>query len=196
MTPRDRILSAASELFYAQGIRATGMDLVIARASVAKATLYSHFPTKDDLVLAFLERRDEAWRAWLVAAVQRLSPGPENRPLAVFAAFAERFAEEDYRGCAFINSMVELADRDHPAHLAADRRKQAVTSYIAELLAPLPLARDPQTLAQQLVMLIDGAVVTAVRQGGVEAAHLAQAAAHALLSVSLTPGKSLEPPVV
>ena len=80
--PCDRILAVAAELFYAEGLRATGVDTIIVKAGVAKATFYKHFPTKDDLVLAFLERRDRDWRAWLEERVEALSPDPAGKPLA------------------------------------------------------------------------------------------------------------------
>jgi AcrR family transcriptional regulator len=104
--PRERILDAASAAFYRRGIRAVGVDSVIADADVAKATLYRHFPSKDALVQAFLERRDERWRAWFADAVERLAPDPADRPLAAFDALGEWFGSEDFRGCAFINAAV------------------------------------------------------------------------------------------
>src|SRR5439155_26406388 len=110
-TARERILVTASDLFYAEGLRAVGVDTIILQAGVAKASFYKHFPSKDDLVLAFLERRDTLWRKWLAETVEPLSPDPAGRQLAVFDALAERFARDDFRGCAFINSIVELANR-------------------------------------------------------------------------------------
>jgi AcrR family transcriptional regulator len=179
-SPRERVLETASELFYAHGVRAVGVDTIIARAEVAKASFYKHFPSKDDLVVAFLRRRDGLWRAWLEEAVARLSPAPAGRPLAVFDALAERFARADYRGCAFINSIVELADRDHPAHRAAEEHKRQVVAYLGGLLQEAGVAH-PGALPRHLMLLMDGATVTAVREGSPRAAASARSIAKALL---------------
>lgn len=187
MTPRERILSTAAELFYAQGVRATGVDTIIASAEVAKATFYKHFPTKDDLIVAFLEQRDAQWREWLQQAVERLARTPAHRPLAIFDALAERFRHNQYRGCAFGNTIAELADSSHMAHTVAQRHKQAVVEYIAGVLSALPVG-NRKRLATQFMLLIDGAVVTAVREGGDAAAYAAKVIASALIEqASLTP---------
>lgn len=177
---RDKVLEAASALFYAQGIKAVGVDLIIEQADVARATFYKHFPAKDDLVLAFLRRRDEMWRGWLRDRVLRLAPAPTRRPLAIFDALHERFSTGDFRGCAFINSIVELANRDHPAHIAADGHKRAVTAQVAEILADA--GYGDADLARSFVMLMDGAIVTALREGAPDAARRAQSIAAALLN--------------
>lgn len=180
-SPRERILKIASELFYAQGVRAVGVDTIIARASVAKASFYKHFPSKDDLILAFLKRRDALLRTWLEQAVERLSTKPADKPLAVFDALAQRFASKDYRGCAFINSMVELANRDHVVHQAAEEHKRLVTAYIGGLLKEAGIA-EPNALAHEFMMLMDGAIVTAVREGSSDAAQSAKRIAAVLLN--------------
>jgi AcrR family transcriptional regulator len=184
-SPRQRLLETASELFYMQGIRATGIDMIIAKANVAKASFYQHFPSKDALVVAFLERRDEAWREWLADAVTRLSPAPSGRPLAVFDALHERFGRKDFRGCAFVNSMIELADRSHAAHIAAATHKQKVISYLTALLKEASFESLPpsgiEALAKQLMLLIDGAIVTAVREGNAHSAIEAKQLAILLL---------------
>lgn len=180
MTPRERILATAAELFYAQGVRATGIDLLIARSEVAKATFYKHFPTKDALIVAFLEQRDAHWRQWLQQTVERLARNPAQRPIAIFDALGERFRHADYRGCAFGNTIAELADSSHAAHAAAQHHKHAVVEYIAGLLSALPVT-NRKRLATQLMLLIDGAVVTAVREGGDAAASAAKSIAAVLL---------------
>src|SRR5262245_19840575 len=131
---RERILETASELFYQQGIRAVGVDAIIARADVARMSFYRHFKSKEGLVLAFLEQRDQQFLGWLDAEVRRLAPKPERRPLAVFDALALRFAPNDYRGCAFINTMAETADHDDVVHRAAAGHKARVQAYLARLL--------------------------------------------------------------
>ncbi len=179
-SPRERILKTASELFYAQGIRAIGVDTIIARAGVAKASFYKHFPSKDDLIVAFLQRRDALLRQWLEQTVARLSPDPAGRPLAVFDAMAQRFASAEYRGCAFINCMVELADREHSAHVTADTHKRQVTAYFRDLLQAAGVA-EPDELSHEFTMLMDGAIVTALREGSPRAAYSAKRIAAVLL---------------
>jgi AcrR family transcriptional regulator len=179
-SPRQRILETASEMFYAQGVRAVGVDAIIAGAAVAKASFYKYFQSKDDLIVAYLVRRDEVWRKWLEEAVGRLAKSAEARPLAVFDALAERFATADFRGCAFINSMAELADRGHAAHVAAAHHKQQLTVFLRKLLAEAGIA-EPDPLAEQFMILIDGSIVTALRKGDPAAAKAARKIAAMLL---------------
>ncbi|MFG2822287.1 TetR/AcrR family transcriptional regulator [Kitasatospora sp. NPDC048365] len=173
---RERLLATAEELFYAEGIRAVGLDRILTESGVGRASFYRHFPGKDDLVVAVLTDRDVRWRAWLAERVTALGGGPLN----VFDALAERFERADFRGCAFINTIVETADPDSPAHHVAAAHKRAVTAYVAGLLAE-DGCPDPAGTARSLVLLMDGAIVTALREGSAEPAALARAAAGALL---------------
>jgi AcrR family transcriptional regulator len=178
---RDRLLDTAERLFYAEGIRAVGIDRILAESGVGKASLYRHFPTKDDLVVAVLRRRDGQWRQWLRDAVDERGMPPEQRPLAVFDALAERFAWSDFRGCAFINTIVEAADPEGPAHAVADEHKRRLTGYLAELLAGAGHA-DPQAMAPRMTLLVDGAIVTALRERSPRAARIARGIAEVLLA--------------
>ena len=181
LSPRDRILEVASELFYQHGIRAVGIDTIIAQADVAKMTFYKHFKSKDLLVLEFLTRRDEAWRAWFESTVQRLAPNPKNRPLAIFDALEQRFSNKTFRGCAFINTMIEMADGDHIAHQAAAEHKQKVLQIIRDLLSEAGVKKSEE-LAKAFLLLMDGAIVTAVREGKPGSAKAAKKIAAILLS--------------
>jgi AcrR family transcriptional regulator len=183
---RERILDAASVAFYRQGIRAVGVDAVIADAGVAKATLYRHFPSKDALVLAFLERRDARWRAWFAEAVVRISPDPVGRPLAVFDALGEWFSSDDFRGCAFLNAAAEIADPDHPAHGVVRRHEQRLAAHLGTICSEAGLT-DPSIAAADLFLLLEGAIVCALVEGTAEPAHRARAAALRLLSRSTQP---------
>jgi AcrR family transcriptional regulator len=180
---REHILASASALFYQHGIRATGIDAIIAQAGVTKKTFYYHFASKDDLVVAFVERRDATWRTSLPARVEQLADSPAGRVLALFDLFAERFQEADFRGCAFTNTIIETADRGHPAHQAAAQHKQFVRDYLAGLLRAAGAAQA-DTLAYQLQLLIDGALITAVREGSPQAAIQAKHAAATLLQAA------------
>src|SRR5258705_9633275 len=109
---RERILETAYELFSRHGTQSVGVDRITAEAGTAKMTLYRHFPSKEDLIVAFLERRQERWtRGWLQAEVERREDSPAARLLAVFDVFGEWFARADFEGCSFINVMLEVDDR-------------------------------------------------------------------------------------
>ena len=178
---RDRILEVASQLFYQHGIRAVGVDTLIAQSGVAKMTFYKHFKSKDLLVLEFLQRRDTKWRAWFESAVCRLAPNAEDRPLAIFDALEERFSSKDFRGCAFINTMIEMADGDHMAHQAADEHKQNVQRMVRSFLSAAGIKKSAE-LAKVFSLLMDGAIVTAVRERKPDAAKAAKKIAATLLS--------------
>jgi len=179
-TARERILDVASDLFYREGIRAVGVDAIIARSGVAKMTFYRHYKSKDLLVVEFLRRRDERWRRWLATDVERLAPTPEERPLVIFDALAARLASPEYRGCAFINTVAETADRTHPAHHVVLEHKALVRAYIRDLLQEAG-AGDAARLAEEFMLLVDGALVTAAREGTPAAAHAAKRIAETLL---------------
>ncbi|MGV9540383.1 TetR/AcrR family transcriptional regulator [Nocardia beijingensis] len=177
---KQRLLTTAEELFYAEGIRAVGLDRLLQASGVGRASFYRHFASKDDLVVAVLEDRDRRWLDWLRESVEQTGD-PAARPLAVFDALAQRFARKDFRGCAFINTMVEVADRESAAHQVADRHKRRVIEYLDELLTAAGRS-DADELAAELALLVDGAIVTAVREGTPEAASRARAIAKRLLA--------------
>ena len=180
---RERILEAASAAFYREGVRAVGVDAVVASAGVAKATLYRHFPSKDDLVRAFLARRDLRWREWLEGAVERLAPAPADRPLAVFDALAEWFASDDFRGCAFINAAVEITDPFHPAREAVRDHKRLLGEYLERLLREAGAdAPGAAAAAPALLLLVEGCIVTALIEGDAAPALRAREAAARLMS--------------
>lgn len=178
---KQRLLTTAEELFYAEGVRAVGLDRLLQASGVGRASFYRHFASKDDLVVAVLEDRDRRWLDWLRESVEQTGD-PAARPLAVFDALAQRFARKDFRGCAFINTMVEVADRESAAHQVADRHKRRVIEYLDELLTAAGRS-DADELAAELALLVDGAIVTAVREGTPEAASRARAIAERLLAV-------------
>lgn len=179
---RERILDVASELFYRKGIQAVGVDAIILQADVARMSFYRHFKSKEGLVLACLDRRDDEIRTWIEAEVLRLSPDPVGRPLAVFDALALRFATEHYRGCAFLNTMAEAADPKDAAFQAAAEHKARFQDYLAGLLREAGL---DEGCAPDLLLLFDGAVVSAVREGSEAPAHRAKGMAALLLGVHL-----------
>ena len=180
LSARDRILNAASELFYREGVQNVGIDRIIAESGVAKMSLYNHFKSKDALIAAWLQEQDASWRSWLQATVERLATEPCDRILAVFDALHESFAQPNFRGCAFINSTVELADPGHPGYQVCLEHQQAIYDYLFSLVKAANLAA-PETLAQQLVILAEGATVVAMMQRSAEAATQAKTIATILI---------------
>ncbi|MFC5175400.1 TetR/AcrR family transcriptional regulator [Nocardioides taihuensis] len=155
---RDRILETASALFYARGIRAVGVDLIIAESGVAKATFYKHFPSKDDLVVAYLDRVDAAWSGQLHAAAEAAGPEPADQLVGLFDALGQACRREGYRGCGFINAAAEAAPGG-PVHARTVAHKQAVLAWVSELAAEAG-APDPHGLARSLTLLLDGGLAS------------------------------------
>jgi AcrR family transcriptional regulator len=164
-TARDRILDTAKRLFYRDGLRATGIDKIIAESGVAKMSLYRHFPSKNDLIAAFLDWRHAHWTTWFTEAVEaRWTRTPTLCVLAdVLGAW---FEEDDFRGCAFINAVAETGGAD-AADVAgasqrtlAQRHKAGLEAYIAELAVRLQLSA-PALVAQEAMLCIDGMIVRA-----------------------------------
>lgn len=186
-TPAERILKVADKLFYQDGIRAVGVDRLIAESGVAKASFYRAFPSKDDLVAAWLDMRDQQWRAWLQATIDQLAPRAQDKPLAVFDALDTRFRLSTFRGCAFINTLTELARLDHPGAHAARRHKESVRTLLASLLKDAGY-KNFESLSVIFLQLIDGAIVAAVREGKPDSALRAKQLAE--LTLAAQPKKS------
>jgi AcrR family transcriptional regulator len=160
---RTRILNAAYELFSRHGIHAVGIDRIIAEADVAKATLYHHFTSKSDLVVAFLDLRRERWtRDYFEAEVQRRAATPQEHALAVFDVFDEWFQRPDFEGCSFINTLLEITDKDDPVHKAAVRHLDGIRAMI-ETYAEQAGAANPTEIGSQLQILMMGSIVSAGR---------------------------------
>jgi AcrR family transcriptional regulator len=177
---RERILESAYELFSHRGIRAVGIDEIRERADVAKATLYRHFASKDELVLAFLDRREQLWtREWVEREARARASDPEGQLLAIFDAFDEWFRQADFEGCSFINVMLEWADREHPIGRASVLHLANIRAFLATLAAEAGL-REPETFAHSWHILMEGSIVAAA-EGDAEAAQRAKAMGGALI---------------
>lgn len=158
MPPRERILRAAHDLFYRDGVRATGIDRVIAESGVAKVTFYRCFASKDALVLAFLDHRHQRWMAWFTDALQRHAAAGRRGVGALLPSLAEWFESDGFRGCAFINTAGELGGM-LPAVLEVSRRhKDDMTDAISTLL---PASRQRAKDARAIAVAVDGAIVRA-----------------------------------
>lgn len=181
LTPAaERILRTVSKLFYEEGIRAVGVDTIAEKADVSKITIYNNFGSKDELVAAYLRRRDERWRAVLEKDTSR-HEDLLGRILAVFDAYGEYlFDEEGYRGCAFINAAAEITDDDHPARSVIRAHKDGIREHLSTLAAEAGF-RDPEALAERLLILLEGAWVTAVVRRSSEPLDSAREVAVSLL---------------
>jgi AcrR family transcriptional regulator len=181
-SPRERLLDAAAELFYAEGVQSVGIDRVIARAGVAKASLYSTFGSKEELVCAYLNARHEQTLARLRAAPAGIED-PVERVLAVFDAQAELFRAPDFHGCAFTAAAAE-APSGSRIDAAAESYRHDIRALFAELAAAAG-APDPALLASQLQLIYDGGGLAANMDRNPDIAAPARAAASALVSAAL-----------
>jgi AcrR family transcriptional regulator len=161
----ERLLETAAELFYREGIRAVGVDTISEKANVSKRTLYNRFGGKDELVAEYLRRRDEMWRSYL----QGITDGvvePREKLLEVFRAYGEWLVGENYRGCAFDNAAAELPNPAHPARIVAQEHKRGVKQHLVDLASEAEF-EEPETLAERLLILLEGATATAaMRRSG------------------------------
>lgn len=153
-TARERILHTAHDLFYLNGVRATGIDRVIAESEVTKVTFYRHFPSKNDLIVAYLEYRHQRWMVWFANALVRHGGGPE----AILPAVEEWFRDPHYRGCALINSVGELGGvLPDIVEIARSHKQDAITA----IASVLPTLRQRVKIAQAMALAIDGTIVRA-----------------------------------
>jgi AcrR family transcriptional regulator len=160
LSARERLLQTAHRLFYKEGIRATGIDRIIAEAEVTKVTFYRHFPSKNDLVCAYLEYRHSLWIHWFDKALERYRSKDPASPLnALVLALKEWFNDEDFRGCAFINGVGEVSDIPRVPEIARHHKK-AMAHLIAQLLPS-----SGQRQADLLALAVDGAIVRAQIDG-------------------------------
>jgi AcrR family transcriptional regulator len=176
-------MQAASTLFYQEGVQNVGIDRIIAESGVAKMSLYNHFKSKDALIAAWLQQRDANWREWFQNTVEAQATDPTERLLAMFDALDEWFSQPDFRGCAFINSSVELVDPEHPGYQVAIEHQQAIHDYILQLVKAAEID-NPDVVAEQLLLLVEGAIVVAMMRRSPAAAIHAKAAAAMLIQTA------------
>jgi AcrR family transcriptional regulator len=178
-----RILETAYDLFSHNGVRAVGIDRIIAEAKIAKATLYRHFASKEDLVLAFLDLREQRWtREWLEAETERMARTPQERVPALFDALDEWFHRPDFEGCPFIKTLLEIREPDSAIHRAAVDHLHVIREKL-QWYAEQAGAREPEEMSYQLQILMMGSIVSATR-GDYDAARRARVFAVLLLERS------------
>jgi AcrR family transcriptional regulator len=175
---RDRMLEVASRLFYQHGVRAIGMEQIVEESGIAKTTIYRHFPTKDALVGAYLEREDaEFWAQW-DAVVAGSGTAPDTLE-ALCAWIGERVRRERYRGCPQLNVAAEFADQDHPAKLVSRRHKREMLARLISLCDAAGV-QDPDMTGTQIALLFDGAFQSDGRLQTIDAAQLLRRAVRRL----------------
>lgn len=184
LSKREQIVTEAQKLFYKNGFNATGVDRVIAAAGVSKKTLYNHFKSKDELILATLRKRDELFRNNLMRETERLGNTPKERLLTIFDALGTWFHEKDFTGCMFINAAAEFPEADNPSHIVSAEHKRLVCDYVRDLAAQAN-AQNPEELSKQLNLLMEGAIVEAHVCGNKDAASRAKTMAEVFVNLAL-----------
>lgn len=181
---RDELVRKALQVFYREGFHATGMDKLVVETGVSKTSMYKHFRTKEELILAVLRLRDQNFRNWFVRRIEDLANTPADQLIAAFDALGEWFREDNFRGCMFIKAGAEFQEADHPIHVQAAEHKRLLLDYLTDL-ANKAGAREPEKLACQLLLLKEGAIVTAVLLRSCDPAQDAREAAQVLLQNAL-----------
>ncbi len=180
---RDELVQNALKAFYRGGFHAIGMDAMAKQTGVSKTAMYKHFRTKEELILATLRLRDEQFRNWLVRRMEALGSTPREQLLAAFDALSEWFHEPEFRSCMFIKASSEFQDRNHPIHAASAEHKRMLLVHFQKLAAEAG-AENAETLARQLLLLKEGAIVLAHLHDPKKIAVDARAAAQTLLEAA------------
>jgi AcrR family transcriptional regulator len=180
---REHLMATAWRMFYRDGYRAVGIDTLLAEAEVAKMTLYNHFESKEALIVAVLEKRSANLLASVKASMAAAGRSPVRQLEAAFEGLHRLFADDDFKGCAFIRALSEYPEPDHPIHRAAWKHKLAFRALFADL-AENAGVKNPPVFADTIGMLIDGAIVSAHATGQTEPADTARVAAVSLLKAA------------
>ncbi len=184
---RDALIEIAARLFYEHGFHAVGIDRIISEVGVTKTTFYNHFESKDDLIVEVLKWRDEIEMRELIEAMrQRAGDDPRALLLALFDVLDDWFRDDGFKGCIFVNAAVEFPSPHDPVHHAAAAHRANVHREIVQILRRAGAA-DAEGLADQLTMLVSGALITRHVAFDLGAARTARATAEALLDRALAP---------
>jgi len=178
---RDEIVRKALDVFYHHGFHATGMDLLVKETGISKTSMYRHFRTKEDIILATLRLRDENFRTWLYRRVEAMADTPKEQLLAVFDALEEWFAKPEFRGCMFIKASAEFQEADHPIHAQSAEHKRLLGDHFLKITRSV-ITRDPEELTRQLMILKEGAIIIAVMGHSDHPARDAKSAAETLIA--------------
>ncbi len=157
---RDELVSKALDVFYRSGFHATGMDTLVKETGVSKTSMYKHFRTKDELIIAVLQLRDENFQNWLYGRMEKLSNTPAGQLIGAFTALGEWFAKPEFAGCMFVKASSEFQNHAHPVYRQSSAHKQMLLDHFTALAQSAGVP-DPAALARQLLMLKEGAIVLA-----------------------------------
>lgn len=193
LSPRERILETARALFYTRGVNNVGIDLIILESGVAKATLYKHFKSKDDLILAYMGAGSADWLEWLQKRVEHFSPNTQTRLIAVWDALEEWFALPHFRGCSLGNVVTELAaSAEHPTRRILLEHKEKVRAFFEELAVQTGMGQT-RAISERWMVLLEGATTLAARERTGEIAVQARAIAQILLESQAMVSPRVEP---
>jgi AcrR family transcriptional regulator len=181
---RQQILETASELFYQKGIQHVGINEVIAASGVAKRTLYRWFPSKDLLIEAVMTHRAAQWIRWFETAVSERGNTPKERLLATFDVLRDWYASPNFRGCPFINAVLEIADASHKAHHVSINLRESIRQIIVRLAVEAGV-KNPDLFSRQYLLLIGGASLMATIEQSSEGATFAQTALSVLIDANV-----------
>ncbi len=181
---RQQILETASELFYQKGIQHVGINEVIAASGIAKRTLYRWFPSKDLLIEEVMKYRAKQWIQWFEMAVSERGNTPKERLLATFDVLREWYASPGFRGCPFINAVLEIADASHKAHQVSINLRESIRQIVMQLAAEAGI-KNPDFFSQQYLLLIGGASLMATIEQSPEGANFAQTALSVLIDANI-----------
>jgi len=159
-TVRDELVRKALQVFYRNGFHATGMDMLVAETGISKTSMYKHFRTKEELILSVLRLRDEDFRNWLYRRMEELAKTPKEQLIAMFDVLEEWFAEPGFHGCLFIKAISEYPDAGSPIYKQSADHKRMLHHHLVRLAEKARLA-DPEGVARRLMLLKEGAIVTA-----------------------------------
>jgi AcrR family transcriptional regulator len=180
-TTREKLIQAGHEIFYREGFLLVGLDRLLGEVGCSKQTFYNHFDSKDDLIVAVIDEHHRWWTSELRDRIQRAAgPDPRGQILAMFDVMDEIMHAPEYHGCIFINAAVEFPQPHHPAHQSA-RQAKADGLALLEELAERAGASDPQALAQEIDMIIEGALVTRQVSPDCDVCAIARRAAETLM---------------
>lgn len=180
---REHLINTAIELFSEHGFHATGIDTLLEKAGMSKRTLYAYFRSKEELILAVLRHKDSLLRNQFMGSVDRTADAPEARLLAVYDVAETWFKQKDFFGCMFINAVSEYAEVDSPIRQVSIEYKKLMRSYLLSLCSQLNVAR-PVELADELALLLEGAIVTAQVSRNAQAAQTAKRVAKVLIGIA------------
>lgn len=180
---KDELVEKALEVFYREGFHATGMDRLVAETRISKTSMYKHFRTKEDLILATLKLRDQRFRESFVRTTEQLASDPEGQILATFDALEAWFQDPKFKSCMFIKASSEYQDPSHPIHKESADHKRLLHEYLEKLAKEAGL-KAPRAVAAQLQLLQEGAIVLAHLHGGSESAKDAKTAARTILDAA------------